>query len=386
MFAVFVADDGARPDILVVMAESFFDLQEVIPAEYSVDLTENFDRLAAEGVSGYFLSEGYSGGTANVEFSALTGYYTGYLPYGMTAYEGCVGEDFACYPRWLAEQGYATAALHLNTAGFYNREAAYPNMGFETFWSIDDCLEPPELMGAYYDGFASDASTVEELIARYEELSAGDEPVFLHTVTIQNHLPYMRWSYEDDYRVEADCPGLTEEERLILETVATNLRDTDQALGILTDYLETVDREVILLFFGDHQTAVYGYNGEDVNNKAASYLSLEEPAQTVEKYKTPFLIWSNRRKQEAVQEPLATAEMLLPIASRWYDLPLSPWMSWLAGQLESCRGMARGYAIGPDGEALDPASLQTTFVRDHEMLQYDLLFGKEWSRSALYGD
>ena len=45
-------DSQATPDILVVMSESWFDLERVIPGEYSQDLTANFDGCPGKGSAG----------------------------------------------------------------------------------------------------------------------------------------------------------------------------------------------------------------------------------------------------------------------------------------------------------------------------------------------
>ena len=373
-------DSQATPDILVVMSESWFDLERVIPGEYSQDLTANFDRLSREGVSGYFLSEGYTGGTANIEFSALTGFCTDLLPQGSTAYSEYMHEDFASYPLYLKQQGYTNVAIHPYLRSFYDREDAYADMGFDAFYDMEDFADP-----TYAGDYISEKSTIDKLIDTYkEEIAKTDGGVFIHTVTIQNHVSYTGEIYPDGYRVTAKVPGLNKEETALLETVATNMRDIDRALGRLTDYLETVDRDVIVLFFGDHQTGVADDDTINVNEKAASYLGLPDQERMVEKYKVPFLIWSNHDKKDAVTEPLTTAYMLLPMLGAYYDAPQPAWMSWLHSTLPECRGLARGYAIAPDGSVGLPEGQINELLKQYWTVQYDLMFGKEYSRNILY--
>lgn len=375
------AAESATPDILILMSESWFDLERVIPGDYSQDLTANFDRLAAEGVSGYFLSEGYTGGTANIEFAALTGFCTDLLPEGSTAYSEFMHEDFASYPRYLKDQDYATLAIHPYLRSFYDRSHAYEDMGFDAFYDQDSFTDP-----VYAGDYISEASTVDKIIETYEQaVKEAGGGVFIHTVTIQNHVSYRAGTYPDGYRVTAQVEGLSEEETALLETVATNMRDIDRALGELADYLETVDREVIVLFFGDHQTSVSDDETVNVTEKAASYLGLPEPERAVEKHKVPFLIWSNRDKKAAVTEPLTTAYMLVPLLCAHYDAPEPAWMGWLHSTLPVCRGLARGFAIGPEGTAREPAGEDLALRDKLWTIQYDLMFGEEYSRPALYG-
>ncbi len=371
----------ATPDILIVMSESWFDLERVIPGEYSEDLTANFDRLAQEGISGYFLSEGYAGGTANIEFAALTGFCTGLLPQGSTAYSEFMHEDFASYPLYLKQQGYTTLAIHPYLRRFYDRTRAYEDMGFDAFYDIEDFTDP-----VYAGDYISEGSTIDKIIETYEQAaSETDGGVFIHTVTMQNHVSYRGGVYPDGYRVTARVDGLDEEETALLETVATNMRDIDRALGKLADYLETVDREVIVLFFGDHQTGVADDESINVNEKAAVYRDLTDEELVVEKHKVPFLIWSNRDKKNAETEPLTTAYMLLPILCAHYDAPEPAWTGWLHSTLDDCRGLARGYAIAPDGSVSLPEGETQTLLDDYWTIQYDLMFGEEYSRRILYG-
>ena len=371
----------ATPDILIVMSESWFDLERVIPGTYSEDLTANFDRLAREGVSGYFLSEGYTGGTANIEFAALTGFCTNLLPQGSTAYSEFMHPDFAGYPLYLKQQGYTTLAIHPYLRRFYDRTRAYEDMGFDAFYDMEDFENP-----VYAGDYISEDSTIDKIIETYEQATAEtDGGVFIHTVTMQNHVSYQGGVYPDGYRVTARVDGLNPEETALLETVATNMRDIDQALGKLTDYLETVDRDVIVLFFGDHQTGVADDEGINVNEKAASYRDLADEALLVEKHKVPFLIWSNHDKKNAETEPLTSAYMLLPLLCAYYDAPEPAWMGWLHSSLDVCRGLARGYAIAPDGSVSLPEGETQALLDDYWTIQYDLMFGKEYSRNILYG-
>ena len=302
------------------------------------------------------------------------------LPQGSTAYSEYMHEDFASYPLYLKQQGYTNVAIHPYLRSFYDREDAYADMGFDAFYDMEDFADP-----TYAGDYISEKSTIDKLIDTYkEETAKTDGGVFIHTVTIQNHVSYTGGIYPDGYRVTAKVPGLNKEETALLETVATNMRDIDRALGRLTDYLETVDRDVIVLFFGDHQTGVADDDTINVNEKAASYLGLPDQERMVEKYKVPFLIWSNHDKKDAVTEPLTTAYMLLPMLGAYYDAPQPAWMSWLHSTLPECRGLARGYAIAPDGSVGLPEGQINELLRKYWTVQYDLMFGKEYSRNILY--
>ncbi|MEG1931815.1 MAG: sulfatase-like hydrolase/transferase, partial [Pygmaiobacter sp.] len=120
-----------RPDVIVVMLESYYRLDNVTGAVYDTDLTTNYDRYAKTGISGSYLSDKYSGGTEEMEFGALTGFSTSFLPTGSIAYMEYIRDDFPCYPRFLKENGYKTIALHPFDSTIYKRDESYPKMGFD---------------------------------------------------------------------------------------------------------------------------------------------------------------------------------------------------------------------------------------------------------------
>ena len=148
MFQEQDAEEQRQCDVFVVLLESFFELSNYEGAEYSEPLFENFDRIAAEGISGQMLSEKYGGGTSNIEFSVLTGFSNVLLPAGSVPYMEYVKEGMLCYPAYLKEQGYTLLALHPYQRQFYNRPAAYEAMGFDEFISREAFSEA-DVVGNY---------------------------------------------------------------------------------------------------------------------------------------------------------------------------------------------------------------------------------------------
>ncbi len=72
-----------KPDIIVVMSESFWDPTLLPGTTITPDPMPNVRALR----SGSMFSPEFGGMTANVEFEALTGFTNAFLPYGSIPYQ-----------------------------------------------------------------------------------------------------------------------------------------------------------------------------------------------------------------------------------------------------------------------------------------------------------
>lgn len=366
-------ETDTRPDIVVVMMESYYHLDNYPGLTGCEDLTENYDRLAKEGISGYYYSDKYSGGTADMEFGALTGFSTSFLPEGVVPYSQYVAKnsDFYAYPRYLQSLGYRTVAIHPFEGGIYSRNEAYPNMGFDTFIDRDD-MTHTDLAGAYI----ADEQAAEELIEQYEA-AAKDGPVFLHMVTMQNHIPNLPGEYPADDRVNAQLDGIPDYYAQSLQSVATGLRDADRMMAQITDYFKSVDRDVIVLFFGDHQTAIGQENGVELLDITGQLDGLSAPARWQASHKVPYLMWSNRGCEQAgTSAGSFPPYLLLPNFLHSFDAPRTAWFEWLYNSQSTLKGTGGGYILSPDGSGIqtEPTEQQLSVLEQQATLQYALMF------------
>lgn len=362
-----------RPDIVVVMMESYYHLDNYPGLTGCEDLTQNYDRLAKEGISGYYYSDKYSGGTADMEFGALTGFSTSFLPEGVVPYSQYVAKDsdFYAYPRYLQSLGYRTVAIHPFEGGIYSRNEAYPNMGFDTFIDRDD-MTHTDLAGAYI----ADEQAAEELIDQYEA-AAKDGPVFLHMVTMQNHIPNLPGEYPAEDRVDAQLDGIPDYYEQSLQSVATGLRDADRMMAQITDYFKSVDRDVIVLFFGDHQTAIGQEDGVELLDITGQLDGLSSPERWQASHTVPYLMWSNRGCEQAgTSAGSFPPYLLLPNFLHSFDAPRTAWFEWLYDSQSTLKGITGGYILDPADSRIqaEPSEPQRTLLEQQATLQYALMF------------
>jgi phosphoglycerol transferase MdoB-like AlkP superfamily enzyme len=139
--------------------------------------------------------------------------------------------------------GYRTICVHPYPAGFYGRDKIYPMMGFDEFIDIRE-FTIADRSGAYVGDVA-----VAVKIAGILEGSTG--PVFVHTITMENHGPLHleKVSPADVASLynQPPPPGCND-----LTIYLKHLRNADRMMSMLKDTMTKLNRPASLCWFGDH--------------------------------------------------------------------------------------------------------------------------------------
>ena len=369
-----------QPNIIFIMDESFWDVQEL--EEYGVvfdqPVTPNLHRLMETSAYGKAYSPSFGGGTCDVEFEALTGFSVEFLPSGCKPFQQHVTRPMFSIASYLKDQGYATQAIHCYYAKFWSRNTAYPNLGIDEFISLEDFVSPEKKRDTEWSGgLVTDAEMARRIIQEYEQRDE-DKPLFIHAVTMQNHTSYNKNNYPEEELVGIlEAPeGISENTLGALQDFATGVREADAMLGTLTDYFSQVDEPTILVFWGDHYNPIG--SGYEVYT-ATGYASGAD-SESPELHQMPLLIWSNYW-QSKVDLGTVAAYQISPVLMELYGLEEPPMFRYLANQLSAYRSRTLGVTILPDGTATDAdlTGEQEQWFRNHWLLQYDLMFGEEYA-------
>lgn len=302
----------ATPNIIMIMNESFADLQSLGSGfETNIDVMPFFNSLQENTIRGTLQVSVTGGGTACTEYEVLTGNAQRFLPSGAVAYSANIHDNTPSMVWTLREQGYQTEAFHPYYISGWNREKAYTYLGFEDYTFLEDILPEemlemasndrmeavesidPEDGDVYNRDYMSDHydfKLVEEL---YEARNTA-EPFFLFNVTIQNH-----GGYTDGASNFKESVHITDMEGYYpqAERYLSLMRASDQAFEELISYFEEVDEPTIVVMFGDHQPSVEQEFYEELyGGKSLDELS-EAELQT--RFQTPFVIWANYDIPEA---------------------------------------------------------------------------------------
>lgn len=295
-----------QPNVIFVLGESFFDVTELPGVSYAEDPVADFHRICSEGVSGKFYTHTLGYGTENIELEIMTGINTRFFSWDDMIY-GWEQEKLLTYPslpQLFSDAGYYTAYLHTFNDGIYNRTALYTALGFQDMYFSGDfaAIDPeaaaaPDYWGYMYGKIAGEFYSddyLADVTAELFDQKAGEGPVFLWAVTMENHTPYTADKFSSyDFPFESD---LGDEAVGVLNAVTQGVADCSEALGKLVDHLAAQDEPVIVVFFGDHRPGTPLESGATVYSELGmcpANVADWELEDYAELYSTDYVIWSN---------------------------------------------------------------------------------------------
>jgi phosphoglycerol transferase MdoB-like AlkP superfamily enzyme len=352
-------------NVVLLLDESFSDPLRLAGVHLAADPIPFARSLMTTTTSGQLLALAVGGGTANVEFEALTGMSMALFPPQFRVPYQALVPSYASFPSvigWLRGRGHATLAIHPFSTEMYRRREVYRSFGIERF--VHDTTMA-ERSRSGHGGYISDAAAFHELESR---LVAEPAPLLVNLVTMQNHLPYGD-RYDDPLRVTGpDGQPLDDASQY-----ARGLAISDAAVADLIGWLRDFDEPTVVAFYGDHLPSVYP---PDVFERTGA------PGM----HETPFFVWSNVAGRTAPQ-PLTSPTHLVDLALERTGAAVPPYYALLQAVRRRLPAMANGRMYDARGHQVRPASLSpadAALLRDYRMVQYDLSVGKRYSEQAMF--
>lgn len=325
-----------QPNIIMVQLESFFDVNHVKNLSFSENPVPNFTWLKENYSSGYLTVPSIGAGTANTEFEVLTGISLDFFgaseyPY-KTALKNSPCESI-CYD--LADYGYSSHAVHNNDGTFYDRHIVYPQLGFDSFTSIE------YMQNVEYNplGWSDDSALVPSIT---EALEATESRDFVFAVSVQPHGKYpteMPEGSPEKIHISEKVPEMTDEQKTAFTYYVNQLYETDEFIGELISALENCGEPSVLVLYGDH-----------LPNLELDETKLDNGSLV----QTEYVMWSN------------------------YDLPIKDEdiaAYQLSAQVCEALGFGGGYVSSYNrncrGDADYPSKMQD--------IGYDMLYGEQYA-------
>ena len=325
--------EGSHPNILFLQLESFFDPTLVNYLDISEDPIPTFRKLMKEYSSGYYKVPSVGAGTANTEFESITGMSMHYFGPGEYPYKSILRETTCeSAPYVLKNLGYTTHAVHNNEANFYGRRSIFPNLGFDTFTSEEYMARENEKNP---NGWVKDEVLTDEIL---KCLDSTEGPDYVYTISVQGHGAYPDEQILEDPEITVSGAP-TEEENNKWEYYVNEIHEMDNFVKELTDKLADYPEDVVLVMYGDHLPTM-GLTVEDLKNK---YL-----------FQTEYVMWDNFGLKKK-KENLAAYQMAAEVMDRV--------------------GIHEGNTFKYHQARRNTKNYQV----DLETLQYDLLYGKQYT-------
>ena len=324
-------NNGLKPNVIVVMSESYADFR--VFEELGVDGSyyEAFDKACAEGKSGIAITPTYASYTVRSEFELLFGLPVRGLNTPNMPQRELADREQPAFAQYYKNWGYATAYVHPFQSSFYNRTDIYSDFGFDQMIfhddidNVTDFTVPVEHYGTYVD----DNTIFNQLL---ELVSTTDEPMYIHTTTMQNHQPY------DQGEDPADEIG----------NYLQWIQHTNEGLTVFLDELKNLDEPTLVFFVGDHFPSLRGetsvYNQLNITGDNCSTL-----------YEQKYFFWSNYGADfSAVPEEKFSFFYVPYIIADIIDAPRDAFIESMHEYLEKLPVYSTDYNDGtPDNEELD---------------------------------
>lgn len=285
--------EGEKITVVGIMLEAFSDMTDFpvldeVPAIHKI--YEPLHELEERSVSGRLLTNIFAGGTVDTEW----GYLTGYSEH----------EEFRSpvntYVRYFKSQGYDALYRHPGYSWFYNRsnvneylgfdESVFNDTGFGDLISISDAL------------YHSDKVLVDYLLNDIDSRTETDDPLFLFSVSYQNHGPYPSETYWEEY-VTPEMTGWSMESCCVINNYLAGIRSTVNEMCRMTEELEKRDEPVVFVFFGDHKP--WMGNGNSVYTEMGINMDVSTLDGFYNYYATPYVIYANQAARDLLGNDFA---------------------------------------------------------------------------------
>jgi len=362
---------STQPNIIFYMNEAFWDPTLMTNVQFSQDPVPTVHELEKDSTSGFLLSPQYGGGTANVEFEILTGDSISFLPNGAIAYQQFIHKPLPSMANFFESLGYKSMVIHSYVSYFYNRENVYKDLGFESFKSSEDFINPE-----YKGGFISDAELARNIIS---EVDNAAKPMFLYAISMQNHGGYdqpNRYSYKPIKVTGTFTPAA----QLLIDNYTQGANDASNSLQMLIDHYKTSNKPTIIIFYGDHLPMLG--NNYDVY-KQSGFVSSDDPtkwslAEIKKMHSVPFVIWSNMNLPKE-KVPILSDSFLGAYVMNQLQIPMPPTFAFNYDLSKKVPGLIANLVIDANHKsyASPPEALKKD-VQQYSDLEFDEMFGDKY--------
>lgn len=303
------ADLKDKPNVIVIMNESFSDLSYVGDFKTNQDYLPYFRSLTKNTIKGHTLVSPFGGMTCNSEYEFLTGMNTGLFDSQTIPYMHIIDSKMPySLVSHMENLGYSSKAIHPYYAKGWQRNVIYNYLGFDDFISIED-FEVLNTENEYLRKYISDRCDYRTMLNQLYAKEDG-EKAFIFNITMQNHGGYDYEDFEADVLIE-DMQGTYPKAEQYLSCV----RQSDLALQELLTELENYDEPVVVAMFGDHFPAVEDEFFEELYGKSLDDITDEERTRM---YSTPFMIWANfeiDEKDDVKTSPCFLSNKVMEVAN-----------------------------------------------------------------------
>ncbi len=397
-----VDDSYEKPNIICIMNESLSDLRVLGDFTTNEEYMPFMNSLTENTVKGNLYVPVIGAGTSNTEFEFLTGHTTAFLPSGSNAYMLYIKNPISSLVSTLESQGYSSFALHPYIRGGWNRPVVYSNLGFNSYFSIENILGDElmteyrergsnadylqSILEPYFAGqnllvrqYVSDSYNYRLIIENYKSRDKS-QPYFAFNVTMQNHGGYTTSSINFNESIFATSTSTAYNKA---NKYLSLVKYSDDAFKELIEYFSAVKEPTVICMFGDHQPNIETDFIKEI--MGANSLSSLTPEQEQSRHITPFIIWANFDIEEKYIDKLSS-NYLSSLVLQTAGVKLTGYNSYLLKLAETLPVIDTvGYIDNQNNYyKWSDTSPYTELLDDYERVQYNNIFDQQNVNSDIF--
>lgn len=377
--------------VIMILSETFSDPTRVPGVSFTLDPIPNIRNVKNTTTSGLMLSPGYGGGTANIEYQALTGLnLANFNDSLIVPYQQLVpnqNNPYSFNQIWMEKYGKnASTAVHPFQQSMYLRNINYKKFGFSYLYTLDSKI-PLEHTGCIdRSPYVSDSEAYQSILDLIDKQQNWKSSQFLQLITMQNHMPYADYYDNNEFSDANISEDLSDGERWNINAYTKGINWTDQETADFLNQLDQIDKPITVIFYGDHLPGIYDTADMDKNNKTVLH-------------ETDYFIWSNSvspshdTKVNPVTTAYTSSNYFMPLAAEHMNAKVSPYLAMLTELQQEVPAMSRmigtnggigqGKATYLDhaGNNIKAAALSAKakrLLKDYKLVQYDQTVGKNY--------
>lgn len=365
-------EDSIKPNIIVVMNETFADIGDVGPIETSQDYMPYYHSLqTGKNIAvGRTLVSTIGGGTCKTEYEFLTGNSQEYNS-ELAPYTTEINKEIYSIVSTLKSQGYYAIATHPEVSSNWRRNSVYKFMQFDEMHFIE-AYEGDERIR----GHVSDAAVYSKILSWIEE-EESDAPQFVFAVTMQNHGGYEVEPLREGEELPIIRNGV--ETPTEVDEYLSLMYESDKALEELIANVEELEEPTVVVLFGDH----FPQLGDNVWNAIESDKQRDSEtnafADSQIKYATPYLVYANYDVDMSGISDYMSINYLGANVLNSCGLNMTAYDNYLLKMQERIPAMnfcgfltEDGTWYSFDGEVPEEYK---AYIDEYNMLQYDVRYG-----------
>ena len=396
--------------VVYVLSESFSNPIRVPGLQLNKNPMPFISSLKEKTDSGLMLSSGYGGGTANLEYMSLTGLSMVNFNSSLTSPYQQLVPNSSWTPTinryWGSESN--SIAFHPYEPSMYLRSTNYKKFGFSKFYS----LEAPNVI-AHKNMLDKSPYVCDESAYKsaFEKIASSKNNQFVQIVTMQNHMPFRNWYKNNDFKASSKpgSPKLGSSEISSIETYAKGVNYTDKATQAFLNDLDSINKPVTVVFYGDHLPGIYSTASDNENNSLDLHL-------------TDYFIWSNKKAREnkqkednssdnnarnnnanknKVKDSYSSPNFFISQVASHTNSKVSPYIAFLTRLHEKISAMeppvvnkiqgwdripqGQSIYLNPNGKPMIASSMNKEtkqLLHDYRLIQYDITAGKHYLKNT----